>query len=182
MTAPAEPEHVAAFIKGTLKAAGWFQADLARRTGLSAKHINQIMQRRVAISPEIAMLFERHAGFDAVELLTIQARWQVHQLRATDTSAGEPVTDDRTWRTGDPEPGPEIDLLVDTAHPKRPYLARVPHGWIWTTGRSERDRSDKDEQRRPAALVWTFATSADNERLCQLRLPSAAEREAWDSA
>lgn len=76
-----EIEHVADYIRRILKRSNVKQVDLARETGLSPKHINQILQKNVAMSLRIALLFERHLGLDALTLMTMQTRWELHQLR-----------------------------------------------------------------------------------------------------
>jgi plasmid maintenance system antidote protein VapI len=79
----AEPTHVADVILRVLQRTRITQVDVARDTGLSTKHVNQLLRKHVALSPEIALLFEQHLGLDAEHLLITQARWQLHQLRAT---------------------------------------------------------------------------------------------------
>lgn len=68
-------------LKETLEALGIPQADLARRTGLSTKHINQIVQGSAAISPETALLLERVLGVPAHVWNALDAAWQTHIVR-----------------------------------------------------------------------------------------------------
>jgi HTH-type transcriptional regulator / antitoxin HigA len=71
-------------LKETLEELGIPQADLARRTGLSIKHINQIVIGKAAISPETALLFERATGVPAAAWNTLEANWRMHLVRQED--------------------------------------------------------------------------------------------------
>ncbi|GAA0408285.1 ImmA/IrrE family metallo-endopeptidase [Microbispora corallina] len=68
-------------LKETLEELGIPQADLARRTGLSTKHINQIVQGAAAISPETSLLLERVTGVPANVWNTLEAAWRTQQVR-----------------------------------------------------------------------------------------------------
>ena len=57
------------------------QAELARRAELSKKHVNQIIQGKVAISPEVAMKLELVTGTPARLWNNLEARYQEHKLR-----------------------------------------------------------------------------------------------------
>jgi len=61
-----------------LKARGMSQTDLAYRTSLSIKHVNQIIKRNVPLSAEVALSFERALGVSATFWLTTEAVWQAH--------------------------------------------------------------------------------------------------------
>lgn len=78
------------------------------------------------------------------------------------------------FRTGDVEPGPEIDVLVDElAATEQRFLARFQHGWIWV------DSLVKLEQRDKTPLTWKFATAADLAPTIELRELTEAERVEW---
>jgi HTH-type transcriptional regulator/antitoxin HigA len=49
-------------LRDTLEALDMTQADLARRTGLSTKHINQLVQAAVALTPDTAMALDQVTG------------------------------------------------------------------------------------------------------------------------
>jgi Zn-dependent peptidase ImmA (M78 family)/transcriptional regulator with XRE-family HTH domain len=57
------------------------QAELARRTGLSAKHINQILKGSASITPETALAFERALNIPARIWNSLEANYQGHQAR-----------------------------------------------------------------------------------------------------
>jgi HTH-type transcriptional regulator/antitoxin HigA len=60
---------------------GMSQADLARRTGLSTKHINQIVLGAAALSAETALRFELVTGVPAQVWTTLESTYQVAQTR-----------------------------------------------------------------------------------------------------
>lgn len=68
-------------LKEQLEALGIPQADLARRTGLSTKHINQIVQGSAVLTPETALLLERAVGIPASLWNQMEAAWRTHVSR-----------------------------------------------------------------------------------------------------
>ena len=62
--------HPGELLAEVLEERGLRQSELAGRTGLSAKHINQIIKKSVGISPDVAILLERALG----ELFLLAAR------------------------------------------------------------------------------------------------------------
>ncbi|MFJ9604698.1 helix-turn-helix domain-containing protein [Streptomyces althioticus] len=68
-------------LKEQLEALGIPQADLARRTGLSTKHINQIVQGTAVLTPETALLLERATGIPASLWNQLEATWRTHVSR-----------------------------------------------------------------------------------------------------
>ncbi|KND27965.1 helix-turn-helix domain-containing protein [Streptomyces acidiscabies] len=68
-------------LKEQLDALGIPQADLARRTGLSTKHINQIVQGTAVLTPETALLLERATGITASMWNQLEATWRTHVTR-----------------------------------------------------------------------------------------------------
>lgn len=61
-----------------LKARGMSQTDLAHRTSLSVKHVNQIIKRNVPLTAEVALSLERALGISARIWLNAEAAWQAH--------------------------------------------------------------------------------------------------------
>lgn len=74
-------------LKEQLEALGIPQADLARRTGLSTKHINQIVQGSAVLTPETALLLERAVGIPASLWNQMEAAWRTHVSRAESREA-----------------------------------------------------------------------------------------------
>lgn len=58
---------------------GMSQAELARRSGLSVKHINQVCQGLAPITPETAVLINRATGIDARILLRMESEAQAER-------------------------------------------------------------------------------------------------------
>lgn len=57
------------------------QAELARRAGLSAKHVNQIIKGNASISPETAVRLENVLDVPARTWLALEATYQGHKAR-----------------------------------------------------------------------------------------------------
>lgn len=75
------------------------QADLALRTGLSSKHINQIIKGQAGISAETALLLERATGVHAFVWAKLDSAYQVAKSRETET---ERLRADLDWLNGIP--------------------------------------------------------------------------------
>ena len=67
-----------AHLEEKLEELGMTQAELARRTGLSQKHINQLIAGDVSLSPRTAVLLERVTGMPASLWNNYESRWQTH--------------------------------------------------------------------------------------------------------
>src|SRR6266545_1752937 len=65
---------------------GMSQAELARRAGLSAKHVNQIVLGTAALSAETALRLERVIGVPADVWTELEADYQVAQTRREELS------------------------------------------------------------------------------------------------
>lgn len=70
-----------ALLREELAARGLSQAELAGRTGLSAKHVNQVVQGVAALSADTALLVERAIGLSAELLIAIDATHQAQRGR-----------------------------------------------------------------------------------------------------
>jgi len=70
-----------ALIRRELEAGGLSQADVALRTNLSTKHLNQVIQGHVPLSPEVALALERVLGSSADLWLRMDVSWQAHKAR-----------------------------------------------------------------------------------------------------
>lgn len=70
------------------------QSDLATRTGLSAKHINQIAKGTASISPETTILFERATGVPAAVWASMETAYQLDRSRSKEA---ERLTLDLDW-------------------------------------------------------------------------------------
>jgi len=68
-------------LRETLESLDMSQSKLAARTGLTLKHINQIIQGNAAISPETSVALERVTGVDADFWNSLEAKFQDHRVR-----------------------------------------------------------------------------------------------------
>lgn len=71
----------ATLLRNALAQQGMRQVDLATRTGISTKHINQIAQGVASISAHTAILFERATGVPAEVWLQAQTATELRLLR-----------------------------------------------------------------------------------------------------
>jgi addiction module HigA family antidote len=74
--------------------AGMTQAELATRTGLSTKHVNQIINGLAAITPETALLFERATGVPARIWSNLEVRYREQESRRAEEAR---LADDLGW-------------------------------------------------------------------------------------
>ena len=73
---------------------GMTQSDLATRTGLSTKHINQIVKGAAPISAETALLLERATGVPARMWTALESAFQVAKSEQTES---ERLASDLDW-------------------------------------------------------------------------------------
>jgi HTH-type transcriptional regulator / antitoxin HigA len=73
---------------------GMTQAELAKRTGLSTKHINQIVNGAAAITPETALLLERATGVGARTWSNLEVAYREYVSRKQEE---ERLTADIGW-------------------------------------------------------------------------------------
>lgn len=70
------------------------QSDLAIRTGLSAKHINQLVNGNVSLTAETALLLERATGVSAVTWTSLESLYQVFK---SERAESERLASDLDW-------------------------------------------------------------------------------------
>lgn len=75
---PTSPGEI---LRADLDARRMTQADLAQRTGLSTKHINQVIQGVASLSPDVALVLERALGTPASVWTMLETRWQDERSR-----------------------------------------------------------------------------------------------------
>ena len=64
-----------------LEERGMTQAELAARTGLSTKHINEIAKGRAPITTETSLLLERETGVSARVWVNLETAFRAHESR-----------------------------------------------------------------------------------------------------
>lgn len=80
-----EPPTVGDVLRRTLDAQAVSQVELAEHSGLSTKHVNQVLQGAVDLSLDVAVRFGRATGVPAQVWLGIAAArrdWELSQMRA----------------------------------------------------------------------------------------------------
>jgi HTH-type transcriptional regulator/antitoxin HigA len=86
-------------LRQTLDTLGMSQADLARRTGLSPKHINQIIQGAASLSTDAALAFERVTRTPAAFWTNLEANYQLHLTKQAEAAQAD---QDIEWVKGFP--------------------------------------------------------------------------------
>jgi HTH-type transcriptional regulator/antitoxin HigA len=81
-------------LRATLAELGMAQADLAARTGLSLKHVNQIVQGVAPLTQETALLFERATDVPARLWNSLEAGYRERLARQ---ESREQLADDAEW-------------------------------------------------------------------------------------
>lgn len=78
---PAEPIPAGETLADWLERSGMRQSQFARRTGLTPKHINQVIAGSASLSPEVAVTFERVTTIPARYWNQLEANYQSAQHR-----------------------------------------------------------------------------------------------------
>lgn len=73
-------------LRETLDELGLTQSKFATRTGLTLKHVNQIIQGNAAISPETAVAFERSTDVPASFWNALEAKFRDHKIRTAEAN------------------------------------------------------------------------------------------------
>ncbi len=71
-----------------LKQLGMRQTELSRATGLSTKHVNQVVKGVIGVSAEVALLLECETGIPAAVWNRLDAAWREQKARARAEGAG----------------------------------------------------------------------------------------------
>lgn len=79
--APQSVPHPGETLQDTLDELGIPQADLARRTGMSTKHINQVIRGIAALSPDTALRLERATGVSAGFWNNLEAAYRTQEAK-----------------------------------------------------------------------------------------------------
>jgi HTH-type transcriptional regulator / antitoxin HigA len=92
-----QPDHAVPpgeSLRSTLTAIGMTQSDLAARTGLSLKHVNQMIHGAAPITPETALLLEKATAVPARFWNTREAAYRERLARTLDR---ETLAQDAAW-------------------------------------------------------------------------------------
>ena len=86
--------HPGALLRRVLERRGIRQSELAERTGLTPKHINQVVSENIGISGDMAILLERVLGIDAQFWVRADADYQAY---ISSLKAKEQVSEYAPW-------------------------------------------------------------------------------------
>ena len=81
---PGEPVAPGQTLVDWLETSDMTQTDFAKRTGLTPKHINQVVKGGVGISPEVAIAFDRVTAIPARYWNQLEANYQTAKLRVAE--------------------------------------------------------------------------------------------------
>ncbi len=112
-----EPDYVihpGVTLEEVLEERAMSQADLARRTGLSEKHISQVINGKSSLSPDMAVRLEPVLGIRAATWNRLESGYQEARLRLQERSLSE---DESTW----------LDALPIRELQKRGFLIGAKH-------------------------------------------------------
>jgi HTH-type transcriptional regulator / antitoxin HigA len=86
--------HPGEHVEEYLEVNGWSQAELARRAGLTPKHVNEIIKGKNPVTPDTALKLERVLGLSAEIWLGLQSTWDLHNARHRDRQVSGDI---RAW-------------------------------------------------------------------------------------
>jgi HTH-type transcriptional regulator/antitoxin HigA len=89
--------HPGVILARYLDAHGIRQSELAERTGLTTKHINQIVRKSVGISPDVAVLLEAALVTPYRFWARVGADWDIH---ISEQKAEQTLRDATAWASG----------------------------------------------------------------------------------
>lgn len=75
------PSHVGAFLKRSIIPDGMSVTDAAKLLGVGRPALSQLLNANAALSPEMAMRFEKAFGVKMDTLLKMQARYDAWHMR-----------------------------------------------------------------------------------------------------
>ncbi len=114
-----EPDYAVApgeTLRERLEEMGMTQAELATRTGLTPKHINQVLQGVVPLSGEVAQRLEYAVGIPARLWNRLEADYRTQQVRLAQERAQAEDPEAAQWLAG----LPVATLAAEGAIPARP--------------------------------------------------------------
>lgn len=144
-----------------LRRLGISQADLAARTGLSAKHINQMTKGAATVTPETAVQLDLATGTPARQWLTYEANYRSHLATA---AARSKLKEWYTWLSHFDLPELYKHNILNRSDPKERQVELLlrffgisnPSGWtrVWEPRFTSFRRSPAFEPSQSATTVW----------------------------
>lgn len=88
--------HPGEILEETLEARGILKADFARRCGISAKTVSQIISGNAPVLPEVSLHFERVLGVSCTIWNNLNAQYDLHQARKAEAAK---LAERQDWAT-----------------------------------------------------------------------------------
>jgi addiction module HigA family antidote len=82
---PFQPTHPGEVLKDELEYRGISQRGLAREMGISYSALNEVLNSKRALNPELAMMMEAALGVDATPLLAMQNEYDMLMAKRNDS-------------------------------------------------------------------------------------------------
>ncbi|WP_024286696.1 helix-turn-helix domain-containing protein [Cellulomonas sp. KRMCY2] len=168
-------------IQRELSAAGFTQTDVAARTNISAKHLNQVLHGHVPLSPDVAVSLEMVLDVSADLWLRMDATWQAARLRR---SSQESFADLAGWLNRFPGNVLESRNVLDGTAPVATRVEQLLRFFrvadveafqrVWLTPQASYRRSQKFAIDPYATALWLRLAEQAAEELA----PDAAEYDA----
>jgi HTH-type transcriptional regulator/antitoxin HigA len=151
-------------LQSVLAGLGMSQSDLAARTGLSAKHINQLIKKNLPISPDTATQLEYATNVDSEIWMSLDARFQSQQAHE---KARLRLLNDLDWldqfnlkELANRRVIPTAAKTVETLEAVLRYFGIAdPDGWgrVWLPSMTTFRQSPSFHPDRSATTVWLRA-------------------------
>lgn len=171
--------HPGVFLRRVLEQRGIRQSELAERTGLTAKHINQIVTENIGISGDVALLLERALDIDAQFWTRADADYQAYtskekaKAQLLEFSTWAQGFDDQTLQRYDVT-GPDDDSATKTEKILRFFGVASPEAFerTWLQPRVSFRRSQAFTVAEQDTALWLrlVERSAENVTVPPLRL------------
>ena len=161
---PFEPEYTTSpgeHLLDELRRLGLSQADLAARTGLSAKHINQIVRGVATLTPDTAIQLDLATGTPARQWLTYEANYRSHLVT---TAIHSKLREWHDWLSSFNLSELHKRGILDKAHTRDKRVEAMlrffgisdPSGWtrVWEPRFTSFRRSPAFQPSQSATTVW----------------------------
>lgn len=86
--------HPGEILEETLDSRGILKSDFARRCGISAKTVSQIISGHAPVLPPVALHFERVLGVSSTIWNNLNAQYELHQAQLAETAL---LAENKSW-------------------------------------------------------------------------------------
>lgn len=155
-----------------LEAAGYSQADIATRAGVSAKHLNQVLRGHVPVSADIALALEQVLDVPAELTLRMEGTWQASQAR---TAHLESLSKLGSWVQSFPQVVLRDRVGIGSTEPVDERVDKLLRFFkvtdveafrkVWLAPQASYKRSQKFEINANATALWLRLAEVEAERV-----------------